>query len=128
MSKPTVYLAGPIRNAEDPQTWRNYVDRHWGDKYDFDIPEFRPHAEDAEVVEDCLERVREADAVLVRWMDGIQSPGTVMEIKEAHDHGVPVVIQYPGDDLGKFLREHANAVRMTFGSAMVSLSRLVRKP
>lgn len=118
-SNTRVYLAGPIRNVEDPMGWRDRIVKGYP-RFDYDVPEFRPDDSAKELVEDDLERVRRADVVIARWVPGVSSPGTAMEIREAHTNDVPVIVlcSRPEKLDSKFIKYHATTIVDSLGLAV----------
>lgn len=122
MTEPTVYLAGPIRHApDDGRRWRNYLQDHHGDDFDFldpldldddlDVPDDGPVSLD--VVPADLDLIDAADAVLAWLPIHKVSRGTACEIWEADRHmDTPVVVwgDADGDQYSPFVRDPATAI------------------
>jgi nucleoside 2-deoxyribosyltransferase len=129
MSKPSIYLAGPVQHAvESGRDWREELKRLYGDRWDFLDPldKYDVAAEDltivgegpagegeitrATLVETDKAFVDEADAVFVGW-SVVPSVGTPMEMLYAYERGTPVGVWYDGDDvLSPWMRYHADVV------------------
>lgn len=98
MSKPRIYMGGPIRHSDDNgSAWRSEVEAAYGHAYtflnplDWASPDEHGNAPTGVVQED-LARLETADAVLVRWRTDIPSRGTSMEIAYASQWDIPVVL------------------------------------
>lgn len=108
--KPTVYLAGPIRNSKNGGGgWREQIKQEYGEKFNFNDPtdNINVPAEDVKVVErfpsgpneislfeivdDDMSMLKESDGVLVGYSD-VKSVGTPMEVQWAFDNVIPIVI------------------------------------
>lgn len=131
MSRPSVYLAGPVRHAEDSgRGWRDAiaaVNSHieWLnplDEYDApasDVEIVNGHASSdnelgvATLVESDMRLIREADAVLVGYSTA-RAVGTPMEVMFASEHDTPVVIWtragQVAEQLSPWYRYHANLI------------------
>lgn len=114
--RPTIYLAGPIRHAQTPVSWRAEL-RNMKGEFDWIDPMQRdvdPYEEPDRVVYGDLERISQSDGVFVGWHDEIAATGTSMEIRYASaELGIPVVIwRRDGGDrpLSPWLREHADYI------------------
>jgi hypothetical protein len=109
-NKPTVYLAGPIRNAKNGgEKWREEIKQEYGDEFDFNDPteNINVPAEDIqvvdrfpvgenevslfEIVEEDMSMLRESDGVFVGHAN-VKSVGTPMEVQWAFEHVIPIVI------------------------------------
>lgn len=146
MSKPVVYLAGPVANVPDGgASWREIVTERFGDeietrnpldKYNVPAEELRisesPHADRdgvvgyADIVESDLELLEESDAVLVGYED-VQSVGTPMEVRWAYERDYDVAIWIRDDtgihDLSPWYLHHASAVTTSLEMAIRHLTR-----
>lgn len=146
MSKPVVYLAGPVAALDDGgASWRERVTERFGDeietrnpldKYNVPAEELRvsesPHADRegvvgySELVESDLELLEESDAVLVGYED-VQSIGTPMEVRWAVERDYDVAIWIRDDtavhDLSPWYLHHASAVTNALPLAIGHLSR-----
>lgn len=106
MSKPRIYLGGPIRHSDDNgREWRTEVERDYGHAYELLNPlSWGQPNEDGSapsgVVQEDLKRLETADVVLVRWRTDIPSRGTSMEIAYANQprFDIPVVLWCPEAD------------------------------
>lgn len=110
----TIYLTGAVSDFDDPFQWHDELadsdewDHEFINPYTLNPYEFGDDAvyENPEkIVEPALDAVADADGMLVRWDDDAFLVGSVMEIKHAHEHDVPVVIWYDGyrDNLSPWL-------------------------
>ncbi len=111
-----IYLTGAVTDFDDPFAWHDDLQdsEQWddhdfvnpytlnpfelGDEGVYDSPEL--------VTEPALEAVRESDGMLVHWDDDAFLVGTAMEMKEAYDNDVPIVLWYQGwkDNLSPWLQ------------------------
>lgn len=141
MSKPTIYLAGPVAAYQNGgAAWRSNVEERFGDEFDFRNPldKYNVPVEDIEIVdgagtssEDVVsvtelveadkQLLRESDGVLVGYSD-VQSVGTPMETMWAYERDVPVAVWLRDatgyDQLSPWYRYHAGVVVDDLGSAM----------
>ena len=147
MSKPIIYLAGPVRNLEDGGAgWRVAIEERYGEQYDFRNPldKYNVPAEDltvvsgrsdpedestvgtTEIVEGDKELLRESDAVLVGHHD-VQQIGTPMEVMWAYDRGYPIaLVSYDVidmADLSPWYREHVGYESFFEKDALIFLER-----
>jgi len=94
-NRPIVYLAGPIRHAADPISWRVAIQQSTNE-FAFHNPidrDVRPQEDPAdEIVEGDLQMIDDSDGLLVGWHDEIPSVGTAMEIHIASEQDIPVVV------------------------------------
>jgi len=124
--RPTIYLAGPIRMADDPTGWRATV-RQSTSEFDFIDPTTRDVDADSpagEVVEGDLELINDANGLFVGWHDDVPSCGTPMEVIHAARHDIPVVIwrRDAGErTLSPWLRYHADVIREQRDAALWQL-------
>ena len=134
MSKPTVYLAGPVQHADGGGAgWREQIQQCYADEYDFRDPlskynapadgltivEGRSHPEipntvgTREIVEGDKGLLKESDGVLVGYSD-VQSVGTPMEVMWAFERAYPIAVwirdETPIADLSPWYRFHAGAI------------------
>lgn len=130
-----IYLSGAISSKDDPFAWHDeIVAEEWGDHEfinpytlnEFEIGDDSIYEYPERVVEPALEEVRDCDGMFVHWDDDAFLIGTAMEIKEAYDNNIPIVIWYNGwrDNLSPWLlhtmkaqfedREKALKVLLTF--------------
>jgi hypothetical protein len=108
-----IYLTGMVTDWDNPHQWHDEIREAWPDytftngyeQNDFDYGDEEVYERYDEVVEPALEAVRESDGVLVRWGDDSALVGSTMEVKEAFDCGIPVVVWYDGwrDNLSPWL-------------------------
>lgn len=110
-----VYLTGAVSDWDDPFAWHDELknsykwrDHEFINPYtlnDFELGDEEIYEVPEKVVEPALEAVRESDAMLVRWDDDAFLVGTAMEMKEAFDHDIPIVLWYDGwkDNLSPWL-------------------------
>lgn len=140
-----VYLCGPVQNVDydDARTWHTVVqnmhsdgDIEWVDpldQYDDDTEVIHETFTDtrgidsdeyvtaATIVEHCYETINQCDAMLVRYQD-VASVGTAMEIKEAHDAGMPIVVWFDESisttSLPEFLSVHVDHIFTTVQSSI----------
>ena len=118
MTKPKIYLAGPVDNISDPGSWRDTIEYKYGDEFEilnplskYDVPvdqltitwdrerdERTGHVAAQEIVDRDLKSIDEADAVLVRWDAEARTIGTPMEIMYAwNEHDMPIALREPAD-------------------------------
>ena len=90
-----IYLAGPIRQAADPVSWRVSIQQSTTE-FAFHNPMDRdvdPRDDPAdEIVEGDLQLIDDSDGLLVGYHDEIPSVGTAMEIQYANQQNIPVVV------------------------------------
>lgn len=129
--RPTIYLAGPIRDARMPVSWRaelrnSTAEFEWIDPMQRDVD---PYEEPTAVVEGDLERIRQSHGLLVGWHDEIPATGTSMEIRyAAADLGIPVVLWRRDDGdrpLSPWIREHTDHIAEAREAALWQLHGLV---
>jgi hypothetical protein len=117
--RPTVYLAGPIRHAENGgHDWRDDIIEEYGDQFDFlnpldafdttedeiswlqpgEVPEDYPESETVlppkELIQTDKQMIREADAMLLDAREQVPTYGTPREHEYAVQVGTPVVVRY----------------------------------
>lgn len=125
-----IYLAGQIRKAADPVSWRADI-RQSTAEFDFADPVRRdvdPDGPADEIVEGDLELIRESDGLLVGWHDDIPAVGTPMEIIHAVGNDIPVVVwrRDDGDEpLSPWMRYYADAICEQRDAALWQLHGLV---
>jgi len=146
MSKPTVYLAGPVAELDDGGAgWRGDVEVEHGHLYDFRNPlskynvpvdgltivDGATHGGDnvvsvSEIVEGDKHLLTESDAVLVGY-SAVRSIGTPMEVMWAYERDKPVAIWLRDgtacEDLSPWYRYHADLVTNSVKLALGSLDR-----
>lgn len=109
-----IYLTGAVSSFDDPFQWHDELmaSDDWGCTFvnpyecnDFELGDDEVYEHPEKVVEPALEALRASDGLLVRWDDDAFLVGTAMEIKEAFDNDIPVVIWYDGwrDNLSPWL-------------------------
>lgn len=132
MSKPTVYLAGPVAAYDDGgAAWRDDIKQDYDGRCEFKDPlskynvpldelEVVPgHSGPdeatvgvAELVEQDKRLIRKSDAVLVGYTD-VQSIGTPMEVMYVRERDYPVALwvrdQTPREEVSPWYRYHATA-------------------
>lgn len=101
-----IYLTGAVSDWDDPFAWHDELaeddefDEHeFINPYtlnDFDLGDDEIYERPNEVVEPALQAVRDSDGMLVRWDDDAFLVGTAMEMKEAYEHDIPIVVWYDG--------------------------------
>lgn len=101
-----IYLTGAVSDWDDPFAWHDSIaeSEQWSDHdfvnpytlNEFELGDEAIYDSPERVVEPALEAVRESDGMLVYWDDDAFLVGTAMEMKEAFDHDVPIVIWYDG--------------------------------
>jgi len=130
MSKPVIYLAGPVAAYDDGGAkWRDRIIDEFGDRFEFRNPldKYNVPVEDltivdgagssadsvvsvTELVETDKELLQESDGVLVGYSD-VQSVGTPMEVMWAFERDMPVAVWTRDatalDDLSPWYRYHA---------------------
>lgn len=148
MSKPLVYLAGPVRNDVDGgAVWRDDVIEVYSDgvefvnpldKYNVPVEGLSVVGGDSEesnsdtvgvneIVEGDKEMLEMCDAVLVGYSN-VQSIGTPMEVMWAYERDYPVGIwirdpQMNPEDLSPWYQYHADFISPQVYDVMVVLER-----
>lgn len=132
MSKPTLYLAGPVKEREDSGAgWREEIKVLYDDQFEFIDPldkydpddDQQPSASD--IVHADLNFIDDADGVLVRY-DGEPTWGTPMEVFAASKRGTPVVIAWTAEtQLSPWAQYFARAVRENTDGALSALQTLL---
>lgn len=137
--KPTVYLAGPIKNDTNGGVgWREQIKQEYGDRFDFNDPteDIIVPNEDIDLVdgktndedEVSLQHVvlndkgllTTSDAVFVGYSD-VQSVGTPMEVHKAYQLGFPVVM-WNREPTGSWLqRQYKRLKTKLIGTGEISL-------
>lgn len=117
--RPTVYLAGPIRHAENGgHDWRDDTIEQYSDQFDFlnpldafdttedqitwlqpgDVPDDYPETETVleprELIQTDKQMIREADAMLLDAREHVPTYGTPREHEYAVQVGTPVVVRH----------------------------------
>jgi len=141
MSK--IYLTGAVSDWDEPFAWHDelmesekWSEHEFVNPYNlnpFDLGDDEIYDSPEKVVEPALEGVRDADGMLVYWDDDAFLVGTAMEMREAFEHDVPIVIWYDGwkDNLSPWLlhtskgqfenREKALKVLLTFAGSKFAI-------
>lgn len=123
---PAVYLAGPIHGCADAEVkeWRaraKWLIEPYYEVIDPATWDFRGSEDEhvAEIVERDKTAISVSDRVLVNlWRLGA---GTCMEILEAWNLEIPVVVIVPEGPVSPWIRYHANAVVGTLDEAVALL-------
>lgn len=124
-----VYLAGPISGCNEKQMrhWRDTVKRRYGAKMTFLDPLENlagPEASKYEVVKSDLQRIGQADGLLVNmWRESI---GAAMGVVHAHQQGKLVAVSDPNHMEHRMLAFFADAVEGTPEQAAKTLLQLFR--
>jgi len=149
MSKPTVYLAGPVMSVTDGGAgWRDRVSEEFGDDYEFRNPlaKYNVPADDLEIVaghsnprdpstvgvreivEEDKRLLRESDAILVGY-SACRSVGTPMEVMWGHGRDYPIVLWIRDgtriDHISPWYRYHVGALTNSVEMALDRLARTV---
>jgi len=129
--RPVVYLAGPIRCADDPVGWRAAI-RQSTTEYAIHDPMRRdvdPRDDPAEeIVKGDLQMIDDSDAVFVGYRDDVPSVGTAMEIRYASETDTPVVVWQRDDSetiASPWLEYHADIIRDQRDAALWQLHGMV---
>ena len=122
----TTYLAGPIRDSDDPQSWRRRLTQLLdGDVINpLDIEDFSDNTEPpVDVVDRDIAAIREADAVVVYRECDVETWGTPMEMRVASQSDCDVVGFNPsGTDTSPWFRYHADVVVESYTAVRAALS------
>jgi len=146
MTKPTIYLAGPVADVADHGVgWRQNVSELVDsfevnnplDKYnvaldDLDIVHHRPPGEGeitpAQIVENDKRLIDDSDALLVGY-ETAESIGTPMEVFYAHSTPKPIVLwirdDTPPEALSPWYHAHADAIEENLTNALWQLRQRV---
>nr|ADE29292.1 nucleotidyl transferase [uncultured virus] len=130
--RPTIYLAGPIRNGERPVEWRVKLQQSISACEFFDPVgrDVDPVSDPAGVVNGDLEMIREADGVFVGWHDEVPATGTAMEMRVASATlDMPVVVWRRDNNkrtLSPWVREHSDAIHVNRDDAIWHLHTLAK--
>ena len=126
-----IYLAGPIRQAADPVSWRVSIQQSTTE-FAFHNPMDRdvdPRDDPAdEIVEGDLQLIDDSDGLLVGYHDEIPSVGTAMEIHIASERDIPVVVWQRDDNdsvVSPWLAYYADVIRQQRDAALWQLHGLV---
>lgn len=145
MSRPTVYLAGPVAAYDDGGAgWREDVIKLFSDEYQFRNPldKYNVPLDELEIVPQRANRkgtvgvktlvegdkqlLQESDAVLVGYTD-VQSIGTPMEVMWARERDYPVALWIRDEtgfaDLSPWYRYHATATTKDLTRALEYLAK-----
>jgi len=110
-----IYLTGAVSDFDDPFAWHDELQEsdEWDDVTfvnpytlnEFELGDDAIYEEPEKVVQPALNSVQESDGLLVYWDDNAFLVGTAMEMKEAFDNNIPIVIWYDGwkDNLSPWL-------------------------
>ncbi|WP_424005617.1 hypothetical protein ACOZ4I_20340 (plasmid) [Haloarcula salina] len=132
----TIYLAGPIQQDDaDPYAWHNAIQDH-SPEIDWINPfELHTYNEDEvwdhidEIIEQDLEEVGNADAVLLRRIDEYNLSGASIEAREAYTKGIPVIVWNDAEtELPLFLRGHVDEVYESMEEAVEAVKAAVIEP
>ncbi len=129
MSRPKVYLAGPISGCNDDQmrVWRRDVRRGFGDEFDFIDPTdslIRAGGSHHEVVQADVQAIRNADAVLANmWRESV---GTSFGVLHAHLNGKIVVVNDPNLIRSRMLAFYADAVEQSLPASLNAIRTFLR--
>lgn len=114
-----IYLTGAVSDFNDPFKWHREVEQEFTDHAfvnpynlnDFELGDDEVYERPHEVVEPALEKVAGVDGMFVRWEEDANLVGTCMEIREAYQHDVPIVIWHLGrkSQLSPWLQYHTRA-------------------
>lgn len=126
MSKPVIYLAGPIAGCTDNEAnrWREYVIANLSHAYNFKNPMVRDYRGDdttpaAEIVEGDIADIKASDVLLAYcWT---RSYGTIMEIPYGRQFGKRVVVVCPDRFYSPWLKYHATEIYSTLSDAVIAL-------
>lgn len=146
MTKPTIYLAGPVAHADDHGVgWRETVEETASsfecanplDKYhvgldDLEIVHHKPPAEGevtpAQIVENDKRLIDDSDALLVGY-EVTQSIGTPMEVFYAHNTPKPIVLWVRDDTdpetMSPWYHAHVDAIEENLTNALWQLRQRV---
>jgi len=130
-NRPIIYLAGPIRHAADPISWRIAIQQSTSEFSFFDPMDRNVNPRDDpadEIVEGDLDLIGDSDGLLVGWHDEIPSVGTAMEIKHASEQDIPVVVWKRDDSdevISPWLAYYSDVIREQRDAALWQLHGLV---
>jgi hypothetical protein len=126
-----IYLTGAVTNWDDPFQWQESIEQEFTDYAfvnpyklnDFELGDDGVYDRPHEVVEPALEKIQEVDGMLVRWDGEANLVGTCMEIREAYQHDVPIVVWHVGQDerLSPWLSYHTRAAFKSRDKAVKTL-------
>jgi nucleoside 2-deoxyribosyltransferase len=96
--KPVVYLAGPIANDSDANSWRLKIIETLGDRFEFLNPMVRRYGEEPYVgccgirrlIDEDLMDIRRSDFIFCHIPNNVVAVGTNMEIFYAATHQIPI--------------------------------------
>lgn len=129
MSKPTIYLAGPISgcNQDQLRSWRNDLKRGFGEEFEFIDPTenlISSDGSDYDVVKADEGAIRSADAVLANmWRESI---GTAIGVVHAHSVGKIVVVCDPNLIRSRLLAFYSDAVEVNLPHALNAIRTFLR--
>lgn len=110
-----IYLTGAVTDWDNPFEWHKSIQNNeeWSEHEfinpyelnEFDIGDDEIYDRPNEIVEPALDEVADCDGMLVNWDDDAFLVGSSMEMWNAYEHGVPIVIWYDGyrDNLSPWL-------------------------
>jgi hypothetical protein len=116
-----IYLTGAVSDWNDPFKWHDSLAEsdEWSDHdfvnpytlNEFELGDDEIYEKPENVVQPALSAVRDSDGLLVYWDDDAFLVGTSMEMKEAFDNDIPIVIWYDGwkDNLSPWLLHTSKA-------------------
>lgn len=129
---PTVYLAGPISDGDNPYQWHEAVQNEessieWINPFtlhDFPREDAREHI--GQIIQTDLEAIRSSDGVLLRRIEGRNLSGASIEAREAYVHDVPVVVWNVADTrVPLFLEGHVDRVHDSMQEAIADIKQTV---
>jgi hypothetical protein len=114
-----IYLTGSVTNWDDPFKWHRNIEQEYTEHAfvnpyklnDFELGDDAVYDRCDEVVEPAIERIGRVDGMLVRWEEDTTLVGTCMEIREAYQNDVPIVVWNLGrkSQLSPWLQYHTRA-------------------
>lgn len=132
----SIYMAGPIQYVNDyGKGWREWLKSERPDAFEWVDPmdkyntmeEAEAEWTSSDIVQDDLEMIDNADAVLAHW-EAVPTAGTPMEIFYSyHMADTPVVVQTKlhESDVSPWIEYHATAVVETFEDAIHALEEII---
>ena len=148
MSRPTIYLAGPVAAIDDGgAAWRDDVESYCGDLMNINNPLSKYNApldgleivdsetyggnntvSVADIVENDKQLINESDGILVGYSD-VQSVGTPMEVMWAYERDIPTVLWIRDEteerDLSPWYRYHVDYITDQLPIALHTLEQLI---
>lgn len=112
-----IYLAGPVENEEDAETWRRQITED-NTHVNFLDPTLLDHKKidsDHELMDVCKRAVQISDGMIINWDKDAESVGTHWEHSIAYQLGKPIVVMVPEDvdpykHLNTFMYHHADHI------------------